>query len=61
MNRLLSIIVGFSLFFINCVHLQFMVGDKPKLEESEEIIALEGTETTKETLNVSHKLFIIVY
>ena len=41
---------------MNCVHLQFMVGDKPTSVESEEIVALESLETAPETLSISNKL-----
>ncbi len=42
---------------MNCVHLQFLVGDKPRSVESDEIVALESIEPEPETLNISNKLF----
>ena len=52
---LLKLII-LSLFSMNCVHLQFLVGDAPEDEKSEEVKVLEVAETQNDNFSVSSKL-----
>jgi hypothetical protein len=49
-------IILLSFFSMNCVHLQFLVGEKPNEEKSEEIVLIETIEARKENFSVSSKL-----
>jgi len=49
-------IILLSLISMNCVHLQFKVGEKPVIKESEEIVALEEIETANDISSATDKL-----
>ena len=49
-------IILLSLISMNCVHLQFKVGEKPVITESDEVVALETIETANETISITDKI-----